>query len=122
MTTTHYNFPRQARLLSRSQYETVFNHANCRSSDHSLTVLARQNGSLQARLGLAIGKRSGKTAVARNRIKRLVRESFRLHQMELQGLDIVVLGRDTTQQTSNPELRESLHKHWQRVAHKCAKC
>ena len=119
-TTAQHTFPRQARLLSRVQYEAVFNHANCRSTDHQLTVLARRNDIPHARLGLAIGKRTGKTAVARNRIKRLVRESFRHHQTELSGLDIIVLGRDAAQ-SSNPELRASLQRHWLRVVQKCAK-
>lgn len=44
-----------------------------------------------ARLGIVVAKRNVKLAVARNRIKRLVRETFRQQQQRLDGLDIVVV-------------------------------
>ena len=44
----------------------------------------------RARLGLIVGKRVDKRAVARNRIKRELREAFRLQKAQLPALDIVV--------------------------------
>ena len=114
-------FPRQLRLLSSQDFQPVFKHTDCRSIDQRLTVLARQNELSYARLGLAISKRIIKTAVGRNRVKRLVRESFRQHQQELGGLDIVVMARDGAPLASNADLLRALHTHWQRVARKCAK-
>ena len=114
-------FPRQLRLLSSQDFQPVFKHTDCRSVDQRLTVLARQNDLAYARLGLAISKRIIKTAVGRNRVKRLVRESFRHHQQALSGLDIVVMGRDGAPLASNSELLLALQTHWQRVAKKCAK-
>lgn len=122
MITAHTKFSRQLRLLNQQDYQAVFQQATCRSSDQQLTLLARKNNLNRARLGLAIGKRTDKTAVARNRIKRLVRDSFRHHQEELVGLDIVVLGRDNTARANNPQLRQSLQSHWQRVVQRCADC
>lgn len=46
-----------------------------------------------ARLGLAIPKKHIKKAVDRNRLKRLVRESFRINQENLGSFDVVVLVR-----------------------------
>jgi len=89
--------------------------------DQRLTVLARQNELGCARLGLAISKRTVKTAVGRNRVKRLVRESFRQHQQFLTGLDIVVLSRNAAPQASNSELASALQTHWQRIAKQLAK-
>jgi ribonuclease P protein component len=55
--------------------------------------LARPNGLGHPRLGLTVPRRVGK-AVRRNRLKRLLREAFRLNQHELpQGMDYVVLVR-----------------------------
>lgn len=45
----------------------------------------------QARLGLVVAKRNVKLAVARNKLKRLIRESFRRQQVQLNGLDVVVV-------------------------------
>ena len=64
---------------------------------------------------MAISKRAVKTAVERNRIKRIVRESFRHHQQQLAGLDIVVMCREDVQKANNRELFESLNRHWHRV-------
>jgi len=78
------------------------------------TVLYRTNGGQDARLGLAISKKHCKLAVGRNRLKRLVRESFRHHLAELQGLDIVVLNQPDAKRAGNKALFESLERHWQR--------
>lgn len=114
-------FPPTLRLLTRNDFELVFKGTECRSSDKALTLLARQNGLNHARLGLAISKRFIKTAVGRNRVKRLLRESFRQHQSLLTGLDIVVLNRDAAHKTSNFELTKALKAHWRRVAKRCEK-
>ncbi len=69
-----------------------------------------------ARLGLAIAKKHLRKATSRNRIKRLIRESFRLHQSRLKGLDLVVLARPGLEQVDNRTLLQSLERHWQRLA------
>lgn len=79
-------------------------------------LLAGNNGLPIARLGLALARRKIPAASARNRIKRIVRESFRKHQHELTGLDIVVLARTDLSQVANHVLFESLEKHWARLA------
>ena len=93
----------------------MFSDKTSRSSDQRWTLLVRQNQLENARLGMAISKRVLKKAVDRNRIKRIVRESFRCHQQELSGLDIVVMCRNEVKQMANGELFESLSTHWQRI-------
>jgi ribonuclease P protein component len=61
-----------------------------------------------ARLGLAIATRVFRTAVARNRIKRLVREWFRLNQHALAPLDIMVSAKEAAKGAAPRELRASL--------------
>ena len=67
-----------------------------------------------ARLGLAISKKNCRQATGRNRIKRIVRESFRQHQAELAGLDVVVINQPASRSAANPELFGSLAGHWER--------
>jgi ribonuclease P protein component len=78
------------------------------------TVLYKENGAQEARLGLAISKKTCRLAVGRNRLKRIVRESFRHHRHDLKGLDVVVLNQAAATRASNKVLFDSLHKHWQR--------
>lgn len=77
------------------------------------TVLYKQNGGQEARLGLAISAKHCRGAVRRNRLKRIVRESFRLHRRDLQGLDLVLLNQPQAARASNAALFDSLERHWQ---------
>jgi len=74
-----------------------------------------------ARLGLAVPKRQIKTAIARNRIKRLIRESFRYNQTRLAGLDIVVLVRAGAARVANPTFLRDLDTLWDRLIEQCEK-
>jgi ribonuclease P protein component len=58
-------------------------------------VQASPNGQVIARLGVVVGKRVAALAVDRNYLKRLVRETFRHHQRELAGFDLLVRPRRT---------------------------
>ena len=78
------------------------------------TVLYRPNGSTDPRLGLAIGKKNCKLSSGRNRLKRIVRESFRNNRGKLGGIDVVVLNQPAAARAPNRLLFESLDRHWQR--------
>lgn len=108
------------RLLDAHDYRRVFAQP-ARSTDELLTVLGRPNGRAHARLGLAISRKSATSAVQRNRIKRLVRESFRRHLRELPSVDFVVLARTGVAAKTNEEIRRSLERHWRRLTEKCVK-
>ena len=85
-----------------------------RSRDKLFTVLCRQGNDENARLGLAISKKYCRKATARNRIKRVIRESFRQHPEQLAGLDIVVINQPAATMADNGAMQESLERHWQR--------
>jgi ribonuclease P protein component len=51
---------------------------------------ARPNDLAYARLALVVPKRFAPRAVDRNRVRRLIRETFRLHQLRFAGQDLVV--------------------------------
>ena len=54
-------------------------------------------------------------AHVRNRIKRLARESFRLHQQNIELLDIVVMPKMGIDTISNAELHQQLQFAWQKL-------
>jgi ribonuclease P protein component len=68
--------------------------------------------------GRAISKKNCRLATGRNRIKRVVRESFRQHQAALAGLDVVVMNQPAARAAVNQELFDSLTTHWVRCQQK----
>lgn len=107
------SFARSARLTRPVEYRRVFAEAE-RATSRSFTLLARANTLEYPRLGLAISRKAAAKAVARNRIKRCVRESFRRHQQEMSGWDIVVLARPSAAARASSELSAELEQHWNR--------
>jgi ribonuclease P protein component len=79
----------------------------------SLSVLA--NDESYPRLGLSIATRTFGSAVARNRIKRVARESFRLNQHSLPPVDVTVSAREAARLAKPSELRASLNQHWKSI-------
>ena len=123
------SFPKHAKLLKAADYNHVFDKP-VRSSDRYFTVLARPNKLLNARLGMAFSKKRVRRAVARNRLKRISRESFRLVLLARQreqtpeqdslNADYIVLAGAQCEKASNQQLFHSLEQHWQQLNKKCA--
>jgi len=107
-------FPRPNRLTHAADYDRVFKRAK-RSGDLFFTVLYCRNDLGYPRLGLAIAKKRVRRAVARNRLKRIIRDSFRRAKSQLLGVDIVIMARDQTEQAENHDLFASLEQHWRAV-------
>ena len=108
-------FPRPNRLNTSADFARVFKRAQ-RSNDRYFTVLYRRNNLGYPRLGLAIAKKRVRRAVARNRLKRIIRDSFRHAKNQLLGVDIVIMARDQSEPAGNRDLFVSLEKHWRAVA------
>jgi ribonuclease P protein component len=82
-------FPREARLVRKSEFDAVYRAGKRRSSAH-FTVFVRSNALPLTRFGFSIKKAVG-GAVVRNRIRRRLREMVRHRRQEIPvGWDIVV--------------------------------
>ena len=81
-------FGREKKMRKTDEFSSVFRF-RCVRAIAGIDLLAAPNGLDYARLGMIVPKKILATAVARNRVKRLIREAFRLNQSELAGLDVV---------------------------------
>lgn len=84
-----YAYTRRQRLLKGTDFEAVF-AARLYYRSRSYLVMCRPNELGYARLGMVVGKRQFKRAVDRNRMRRIIRETFRLHHPDLPAMDVVV--------------------------------
>ena len=111
-------FSRSLRLLRPEEYRAVIAQ-RCRSDDRLFTVYAVGNQLDRARLGITVSRKVSVRSVYRNRLKRLVRESFRHHKQSLNGMDLVVVARKNASDTKRSEIDRSLVRHWMIVERKC---
>lgn len=81
------SFARDARLTRPAEFDRVFSEGRRRRLKHFTLVFAP--AASRPRLGMSVGRRASPRAVVRNRIKRIVRESFR--QAKLPAVDVVVV-------------------------------
>ncbi|WP_147674829.1 ribonuclease P protein component, partial [Vulcaniibacterium tengchongense] len=99
-------FPRSARVRARSDFDRIFQHGR----RVALPVLALhwQAGAQPPRLGLAVSRKVDARAVGRNRIKRVLRESFRRLRAELAPGDYVLVARPPAAAAGAAELDAAL--------------
>lgn len=108
-------FPRRLRLLTAGDYRHVFDQAAYKVHGKGLLALACSNGVDHPRVGLVISKKNVRRAVDRNRLKRLIRESFRLQQHRLPAVDVIVLARRGVHELDNDTLHRQLYGMWRRL-------
>ena len=107
----HFRF--YNRLKKPEEYAAVFS-SNRRSSDKFFLFLAIKNNINIARLGLAVPKKNISSAVERNRIKRIIRESFRSQKNRLKGRDAVVFVKKQFDTKGN-DIKQIFVNHWDKI-------
>lgn len=111
-----FSFSRNKRLCSAADFKQVFDKTDIKVSSRHLLILAKGSEMPHPRLGLVVAKKNIRTATGRNRAKRYIRETFRLRQDELGGLDIVVLVRKGFGELEDSELNRLLAKQWAKLS------
>lgn len=110
-----YLFRPEQRIRNSAGFQVVFDSPSCKVAQPQYLVLIRGNTQTKSRLGFVIARKKIRLAVERNRIKRITRNSFRLHQYDLPAVDIVFIARQGLDGLSNAELAKALTKTWQQV-------
>lgn len=115
------SFTRRQRLLKAVEFEVVFNH-RCSWRTPLFQILTRPNDLGVARLGMVVSKRLLSRSVDRNRMRRKLRETFRLAAPNMPALDFVVRplalpegGRDL----ENPDWSKAFLQALAQAADKC---
>ena len=112
-------FGAELRLRSKLQFDALYAGGR-RIDDRFFGLRVKPNGLQHPRIGLAVAVKTAGNAVARNRLRRLIRESFRLAQHALPAVDIVVAAKFPAAEAPATTLHASLATLWQRVASTCA--
>nr|HID59079.1 ribonuclease P protein component [Desulfobacterales bacterium] len=102
-----FSFSKAERILKRSEFKRLSARGKRIYSGHFL-IIYRPNHLKRTRLGITVSKNVG-CAVTRNRIKRIIREYFRLNKALFQhAYDINIIAKDSVARLSPHETREAL--------------
>jgi ribonuclease P protein component len=111
--------PARLRLRHKGDFDAAYARGR-RMGDGFFAVTVMRTDVGAPRLGLAVAVKIAGGAVARNRLRRIIRESFRLHQRQLPAADLVVSARPLARTAAASALRESLAALWKKVGEQCA--
>lgn len=93
------------KLRCKAQFDRVFKHRK-RLYGRCFLVYHYPNQQAHARLGIIASKRNVRFAVHRNRIRRLIKEQFRLQQSALPPIDAVFVVKKGSGELTNTELTQ----------------
>lgn len=114
-----YRFTKADKLLRRAEFVSLSQFGNKIQNRYFLAFIAKGKSD-RSRLGITITKKVGHAA-ARNRIKRIVREYFRLNRQRLEEFwDINLIVKRQANTVSNKTIFLSLDNLFERIAaHHC---
>ena len=107
--------PKSQRIRRSAEYRIVTGSKPA-LSDRFFVVYSKQANQTDGRLGVTVSRRVSAKAVDRNKIKRAVRESFRVHQVHNKKLDVVAIARRDARSANPCQLRSSLERHWRNLS------
>ena len=110
-----YSYPKQLRLLTARDYNQVFSHSKFKVSGPLGVFIATPNELNHPRLGFVIAKKKVKLAVDRNRIKRVMKDCYRLHQDQIPAIDIVFISRPGLGQKDNLAVTKFCKYAWHKL-------
>jgi ribonuclease P protein component len=102
-----FSFRKSERLLNRKDFVNL-NRLGKRYRTEHFTIILKDNGRDISRLGITVSKKIG-NAVKRNKVKRLLREFFRLNKHRCpKGYDIVIIANNGADDLFFSKLKEEL--------------
>lgn len=112
---TTFTFTKAQRLLTPAAFRQVFDAPERKLHQAHLMAFIRRNELAGARVGMAVTKRKVPTAVARNRIKRHIREQFRHCADQLESFDIVFIVKKPIDDLDNKNLNDQINAIFKKI-------
>lgn len=95
------------KLRKNSQFRAVYKKGSSFSNRY-LVLYKKRNGENINKLGISVSKKVGK-AIIRNRVKRLIKESYRLNNSDLkQGYDLIFIARNPSKGKDYKTIEEAV--------------
>lgn len=107
-------FPANKRLRNDVVFKDIYNNGLKKVYTH-FVLFYQKNGYDWPRLGVVVTKKNVRHAVDRNRLKRMVRESFRCHQQRMANYDIIVVCRYNAINSSPEKMNTELEYMWAKL-------
>lgn len=118
-TSKSYSLSAFQRLKKPEQFQTVYKSKQWGGSKHYTFNVLAQNELDDNRghgvLGVTVSKKVSKLAVDRNRIKRQIRDYYRLRQHDIDNADLVITAKPSCKKASDAERYESLDELWGKI-------
>lgn len=111
-----YSFPKDERLKKQEDFIRILREGRPYSLSKNFVVYIRK-GAEKRRIGISINKKVGK-AVVRNKIKRLIREVYRLHRPYLkEDIEMLVIVKPgvNVKDIDFYKVKEMLSKIWEKA-------
>lgn len=103
------DFSKKQHLVEDKQFRRVFNQKQKITTD-AFRVYYCNNNLTHPRLGVIVAKKNISKAVARNHLKRLVREFFRLNKDKIGAIDLVIFVNKRALDLTKKELEQQLDR------------
>ncbi|WP_278926656.1 ribonuclease P protein component [Staphylococcus auricularis] len=101
------------RIKKNSDFQNIYKNGKS-VANRQFVIYSKENNASHFRLGISVSKKLG-NAVTRNRIKRGIRENFKVHKADIHAKDIIVIARQPAKNMSTLEIQSSL-EHVMKIA------
>ena len=108
-------FTKQQRISTRAEYQSIYKNGIKAGDGFFRIIISRNPRQTRPKLGIIVSKKVG-PAVTRNRIKRMVREIYRLNQKKITAeIKLVVIAKPECITQKYQDIEQSLFKLLDRV-------
>lgn len=95
------------RIKRNSDFQTIYKNGKSVANRQFVVYTYKNKDLKHFRLGISVSKKLG-NAVTRNRIKRAIRENFKVHKQNIIAKDIIVIARQPAKDMNTLEIQSSL--------------